>query len=145
MNNHDRYMHIKEIMHDTTVVTPETSVVELSRMMRDKTIGSVLVHVSDRKYGIITERDILSRVIAGGLDPSSAKASDIMTELRYTIDANASIQEASEIFNTQRIRRLPVVENGKIIGIITTRDVAKKWQYNYFTTKQRYAGASRVR
>ena len=48
-----------------------------------------------------------------------------MTELRYTIDASADVTKASEIFNLQRIRRLPVMENGEIVGMVTARDVAK--------------------
>ncbi len=93
--------------------------------MRDKSIGSVLVKFSEIEYGIVTERDLVYKVAAENLDPKTVKAKDVMTELRYTIDANASIQRASEIFSRHDIRRLPVMEDGMIIGIITARDVAK--------------------
>ncbi|MEE9595062.1 MAG: CBS domain-containing protein, partial [Candidatus Hydrothermarchaeales archaeon] len=59
------------------------------------------------------------------LDPKKTRARDIMTELRYTLDGNASIKKASEIFNKHRIRRLPIMEAGEIVGVVTSRDVAK--------------------
>ncbi len=112
-------------MHGATMVKPDASVYEVATIMRDKSIGSVLVRFSDIEFGIVTERDLVYKVTAENLDPKRVKAKDVMTELRYTIDANASIQRASEILSQHGIRRLPVMEDGMIIGIITARDVAK--------------------
>jgi len=131
-------MSVKEIMHAATIISPDTSVLEVAKIMRDKNIGSVLVKISELEYGIVTERDIVLKVIAKDADPKSITARDIITELRYTIDANASIQKASEIFNLHPIRRLPVMEKGEIIGIITARDVAKRWAFDYYDKKRQY-------
>lgn len=131
-------MSVKDIMHDATIVNPNISALEVSRVMKSKNIGSVLVKVSPLDYGVVTERDIIIKVIARDQDPKSVKAKDIMTEMRYTIDSNASIEKASEIFNLHQIRRLPVMENGKIIGVITTRDVARRWSFNYHSNKRKY-------
>lgn len=125
-------MTVKEIMHGITVVKPDTSILEIARIMRDRSIGSVLIKLNELEWGIVTERDIIIKVIARDIDPKTTKASDVMTPLRYTIDSNASIQKASEIFNIYPIRRLPVMEDGEIIGIITARDVAKRAIFRYY-------------
>ncbi len=125
-------MTVKEIMHAITVVKPDISVMEVARIMRDKDIGSVLIKLNELEWGIATERDIIIKVIARDIDPKTTKISDIMTPLQYTIDANATIQKASEIFNVHDIRRLPVMQDGEIIGIITARDVAKRAVFRYY-------------
>ncbi len=76
-------------------------------------------------YYILTERDIITKVVAENRDPKQVKAREIMTKLRYTIDAQATIEKASKIFNSHHIRRLPVMEMGEIVGIITARDIAR--------------------
>ncbi len=112
-------------MHEATFIDPDSPINELARIMRDKGIGSVLVKLGELDYGIVTERDIIFKVTASDLEAGKTKARDIMTELRYTIDSNASIEKASEIFDKHHIRRLPVMEQGEIVGIVTSRDVAK--------------------
>lgn len=129
-------MTVKEIMHSATTLSPDVSVLEVTRTMRERDIGSVLVKVAPLHYGIVTERDVILKVVARDLDPKSVRARDVMSELRYTIDSNASIEKASEIFNLHHIRRLPVMEDGEIIGIITTRDIARRWSFNYQMKKK---------
>ncbi|MEE9594628.1 MAG: CBS domain-containing protein [Candidatus Hydrothermarchaeales archaeon] len=133
-------MSVKDIMHDATMINQDSSVLEVSRVMKDKDIGSVLIKVNPLDYGMVTERDIIIKVLARDLDPKSVKAGDVMSELRYTIDSNASIEKASEIFNLQHIRRLPVMENGEIVGLITTRDVARRWSFNYHSSSKKFEG-----
>lgn len=116
---------VKSIMHEATFIDPDTPVNELARIMRDRSIGSVILKLGELDYGIVTERDIIFRVTAVNLDPKKTRARDIMTELRYTLDGNAAIKKASEIFDKHHIRRLPVMEEGEIVGVITSRDVAK--------------------
>lgn len=118
-------MKVREIMHSITVVKPDTSVREVAELMRKKKIGSVLVELAPLRYGILTERDILTKVVAEDADPAQVKASEVMTELRYTIDAEASVEKASEIIDANNIRRLPVMQNGEIVGMVTARDVAR--------------------
>ncbi|MEE9594716.1 MAG: CBS domain-containing protein [Candidatus Hydrothermarchaeales archaeon] len=138
-------MPVKDVMHGATILSPETSILDVSEMMREKNIGSVLVKMSHASYGIVTERDIVTKVVARKLEPSETKASDAMTELKYTIDAQASLDDASKIFNEQPIRRLPVTENGEIIGMITTRDVARRKSYDYRFSKKTYGTTGRFR
>lgn len=136
-------MTIKEIMHEATIIAPNDSVLEVSKAMKEKDIGSVLVKMGPLDYGIVTERDIIMKVVARDLDPKSVKARDVMSELRHTIDGNASVEKASEIFNLHHIRRLPVMEDGEIVGIITTRDVARRWSFNYQMKKKYQAAPSK--
>ncbi|WP_457555732.1 CBS domain-containing protein [Candidatus Pyrohabitans sp.] len=131
-------MKVRDIMHGVTIVEPSTSVLEIARIMREKNIGSVLVKLSDVDWGIVTERDIVNKVVAKGLSFKEVKASDIMSELTVTIDAQAPISKASELFNIYHIRRLPVMERGEIIGMITSRDVAKYCMFRSLRAKREY-------
>lgn len=128
-------MTINEIMHGVTVVDPKSSIFDVAKLMREKEIGSVLIRMGENDWGIATERDILTKVVAENRDIETTKISEIMTKLLYTIDSNASPQEASEIFNIHHIRRLPVVEGGEIVGIVTARDVAKRCVFEYYKKK----------
>lgn len=119
-------MTVEEIMHAVTIVEPEMSVYEVARIMKSKNIGSVLVRIDKNKYGMATERDMLKKIVAEAKNPKEVKIKEIMTELQYTINHDASEEEASEMFNRFPVRRLPVVKDGEIIGIITSRDLAKR-------------------
>jgi CBS domain-containing protein len=132
-------MIIKDIMHAATTVDPNLTVSEAAKLMRKKDIGSVLVNIHDSKWGMVTERDILNKVVAEDLSPKKIMVKDIMTDLIYTIDANAPLEEASEAFNKGHIRRLPVRESRKIVGIITSRDVAKRWIFTQYRKRVEYS------
>jgi signal-transduction protein with cAMP-binding, CBS, and nucleotidyltransferase domain len=132
-------MIIKDIMHGATIVDPNLTVSEAAKLMRKNEIGSVLVNIHDRKWGMVTERDVLNKVVAEELNPKKIMVKDIMTDLIYTIEANAPLEEASEEFNKGHIRRLPVQECGKIVGIITSRDVAKRWIFTQYRKRIEYS------
>ncbi|MFC2153974.1 cyclic nucleotide-binding/CBS domain-containing protein [Candidatus Altiarchaeota archaeon] len=119
----------KDIMHGITVVRPDMTVQEAAKLMAEKVIGSVLVQAESNSYGILTERDLLQKVLAEGLSPEETKVEDVMTELQHTVDAKSTLEEISDLFSKHNIRRLPVTEEDKIIGILTTRDVARNIQY----------------
>ncbi|MCX6776723.1 MAG: CBS domain-containing protein [Candidatus Micrarchaeota archaeon] len=119
-------------MHGITLVNQEATILEIAKLMERKGIGSVLVETRNGVNGILTERDILKKVVASGLDPSVAKAKQAMTKMIKTIGNEADVFEANELFNKYDIRRLPVTDSkGKIIGIITTRDVTKILPYAF--------------
>jgi len=116
---------IKDIMHAVTRVPASISIIELASLMKDKNIGSVLVESNGAIVGILTERDILVKLVAKGLDPRRIPASDLMSTVRITIDAESDIVEASKLLREHPCRRLPVTRSGQIIGIVTARDIAK--------------------
>lgn len=126
-------MKVKEIMHAITVLNEGLSVQFAARVMRDKNIGSVLVENPEgRVEGIVTERDVLKKIVAAGLNPSSTTLREIMSANLITVDEDADVVEASRLLNKFRIRRLPVVSGeGKIIGMVTARDVAVTVDYSH--------------
>ncbi len=115
-------------MHGTTMVKCPMSISDIAKLMSEKDIGSVLTE-KDGCVMVVTERDILRKVVALDKDPKKTKVSDIMTKCAHTIDSNSDVFEASDIFNKCHIRRLPVTEKEKIIGMVTARDVAKSLIY----------------
>jgi len=121
-------MKIKEIMHEATMVKCPMSILDITKLMSEKNVGSVLTE-KDGCVMVVTERDILNKVVALDKDSKKTKVSDIMTKCVHTIDSNSDVFEASDIFNKYQIRRLPVMERGKVIGMVTARDVAKSLVY----------------
>ncbi len=133
-------MKIKEIMHGITMINSDASVLEAAKIMSNKDIGSVLIKEKGGRVCIVTERDVLKKVVAKS-ESLETKVCDIMTNNVFTIDAEADIEEASELFNKHRIRRLVVMERGNIVGIVTARDVAKSIPYIYLQRRKEYTGS----
>lgn len=119
-------MKVKECMcNNVTFVKPETSVKDCAKMMCDYHIGCIPVCDCDEKIvGIVTDRDILLRNVACDKDPKSTKISDIMTTKVQCCECNDDITIAEKIMSDEQIRRLPVLDNGKLVGILTLGDLA---------------------
>ncbi|MDD2233938.1 MAG: CBS domain-containing protein [Desulfitobacteriaceae bacterium] len=118
-------MIVRDIMSENVVwVTPNTSLVEVARLMQKEDIGSVPVYEQNRLQGIITDRDMILRAIATGKNPNSLQANDIMSRNVVTVSPDTDVHEASEIMAGKQIRRLPVMENNKLVGIIALGDLA---------------------
>jgi len=119
---------VRDVMSkDLRVVRPDTSVKEVVAVMNKFDIGSVVVVQGDRPVGIITERDILRRIVEPCLDPGTMTAKQVMTSPVVTIDENASINEAAKLMAKKRIKRLLVTRNNdELVGIITFTDIVTK-------------------
>jgi len=99
---------------------------EVARVMGEKRIGSIVITEEGKPKGIITERDMVVKVMAKGLDYRDLKAKDVMSYPLITINKERSLEEAAEVMLTKGIRRLVVVdEKGEMVGIITTSDLAR--------------------
>src|SRR5512138_1639146 len=107
-------MKIHQVMTpNVTVVSPTTAVAEIARKMRDEDIGATPVVDNERLIGVVTDRDIVVRVVASDLDVGSATASDAMSpKLLYCFD-DQSVQEVLENMGANQVRRLPVVNRDK--------------------------------
>ncbi|MFH0863288.1 MAG: CBS domain-containing protein [Candidatus Altiarchaeota archaeon] len=116
----------RKIMHQHTFVEADMPVTDVAGLMSRKRIGSVLIR-SKKGLGILTERDITSKVVAKGKDPKKVQAGKIMTSPVTTIEGSTDLYEICRVFNENSFRRLPVVEKGEVIGILTTRDVVKQF------------------
>lgn len=128
-------MKIGEIMHrKLIIVDKEATIAEAAKVMDNKNIGCVLVEENKKIAGIMTERDILKRVVAAGLDYRKAKVKDIMSPNLITAPAETTLEESGEIMERNKIRRLIVTENNEIAGIITSRDVIERMKYSFAST-----------
>lgn len=118
-------MIVRDIMSIKVAwVAPNTPLVEVAKLMKQEDIGSVPVCEQDRLQGIITDRDIVIRAIASGKNSNSLNVSDIMSTKVITVSPDTDAHEASQIMARERIRRLPVLENGKLVGIMALGDLA---------------------
>ncbi len=99
-----------------------TPVSEAARWMQGRRVGAILVVDGDRLVGIFTERDALFRVVAEKRDPATTLLSDVMTANPTTISPRDSFPTALQIMHAGRFRHVPVVEDGKPIGIVSSRD-----------------------
>ena len=123
-------MKIKEVMKKNIITIPSNTLVTVAaKAMKEKNIGSIIITDNRRYIGIVTERDILYKVVAEGKNPKYILVDDIMTRSFVTIDADATLIEANEIMDKNDIRRLLVKEDNKIVGILTTREITKYLRY----------------
>lgn len=122
-------MKIRQLMTtDVSTAEPETTLEEIATIMRNDDVGAVPVVENDELVGIITDRDLVLRCIAEGKDPSATRADDILSDSIETIEPDADVEEAAELMSRRQIRRLPVVEDGHLVGMLSIGDVAVKQQ-----------------
>lgn len=100
------------------------SIVEAARMMRDEHVGSLPVVDEGQLVGMITDRDITTRVVAAGSDANSAVVKDYYSPDPVVIDCNAMLDDALQLMAVNHLRRLPVVEDTRLVGIIAQADYA---------------------
>jgi CBS domain-containing protein len=101
-----------------------TSLVEAARAMRNHDVGDVLVLSGDVVRGIVTDRDLVVRALAEGRDPASTVLSQICSEELVSVKPQDSVDHVLELMRRHAVRRLPVVENGRALGIVSIGDLA---------------------
>ena len=97
--------------------------VDAAKIMRENKVGSLIVTKYDRPVGIITERDLVYKVVAQKLDPSGTLVKSIMSSPIKTIDSKAKVGDALAAMSKYRIRRLGIVKEGKIVGLVSQRSI----------------------
>jgi CBS domain-containing protein len=108
-------------------VEPSTTVVEAARLMRSEDVGSLPVVEGHRLVGIVTDRDIVLRVVAEGKDPQSTTVSEIVSGDLVTVEPDQDLDEALRLMARHQVRRLPVVDDGdRLVGIVAQADVAQE-------------------
>jgi CBS domain-containing protein len=115
---------IRSVMEQKKLVTaaPETTVNQAAKLMAKRNVGAVMVVEYGRLIGIFTERDAVFRVIAKGRDAHTTPLADVMTDAPQTVDPDKTFGYALLIMHENGFRHLPVIENGKPIGIISSRN-----------------------
>ena len=106
-------------------VPPTAPVVEVARMMREARIGALLVAEGSRYVGVVSETDLVRKVLAGGGDAGHIPASEVMMAPIITIEIDRSAHEASDLMAERGIRHLAVTEDGRIVGILSVRDLLR--------------------
>ena len=116
---------IRDVMTAHPITFPATSsLVEAARAMRDSDIGDVIVVENGRLCGVVTDRDITVRGVAEGHDVSSLTLGDICSRQLTTLSPMDRVEDAVRLMREKALRRLPVVEGGKPVGIVSLGDLA---------------------
>ena len=121
-------MDTKVTVHDAMTsrvitVEPQTSVAEAARIMTERNIGSLIIKSNAEPEGLITESDIIAKVVSKDLKASQIQVGDLMTQNLIRVHPGSELNEAARVMAKNNIRRLPVVNNGVLVGILTTTDV----------------------
>ena len=118
-------MTVSDVMTKNPVVCGlSTSVAEAARLMRDHDIGDVLVSDGSQFVGIVTDRDIVVRCIADGRDTRSVTIGDVCSDEVESIDVDATVDTAARLMRDAAVRRLPVMNGNRLVGIVTLGDLA---------------------
>lgn len=107
---------------EMTTVKPGDSVADAARLMSQNQVGAVLVVEGGAMKGILSERDVVSRVVAEGKDPTATLVSEVATADVVDVDVGTHVRKCAEMQLAMGVRHLPVTENGKPVGILSSRD-----------------------
>lgn len=117
-------MPITDIARSAVVTAdPDTSAVSLAETLEGNNVGSVVITEGSTPVGIVTDRDIALAVVGAGRDPTGTTAADIMTEDLLTAEADAGTFELCSTMCDNAVRRMPVVDDGELVGIVTLDDM----------------------
>jgi signal-transduction protein with cAMP-binding, CBS, and nucleotidyltransferase domain len=111
---------------DVATAEPDTTLEEIAVMMRDLDTGAIPVVEHGELLGIVTDRDIVVRCLAEGKDPTEVTVDEVISEELETVEPDDDIEEASRLMAQKQIRRLPVCEDGRLVGVISLGDIAVK-------------------
>ncbi|MBS1266518.1 MAG: Homoserine O-acetyltransferase [Candidatus Woesearchaeota archaeon] len=106
-------------------VSSDLTIIECANLMKEKHVGSLIIAQNNQLKGILTEQDIVRKVVAGKLDPKKTKVSEIMVTDVMSIEPEIDIYEALVIMRDNNIRHLPVMFKNKITGYLTIKDILK--------------------
>lgn len=124
-------MKVKDIMTDQVAfVNPTATIVEAAQLMQKHNIGAVPVCEGQDVVGIVTDRDIVVRNVAHGKDPSITPVKDVMSSRVKVVTPEMNLNEAAMIMAHEQVRRLPVVENNRLVGIVALGDLATQAKYD---------------
>jgi CBS domain-containing protein len=104
---------------------PDATVLEAAQLMNSRSVGSVLVVERERLLGIFTERDVLRRVVAAQRDPAATRLGEVMTTPVACASMRTTLDEVRAAMREKRIRHMPVVESGRVLGMISLGDLNK--------------------
>ncbi|WP_411098584.1 CBS domain-containing protein [Streptomyces sp. x-45] len=117
--------YVRDVMTgDPVTVEPLTSVTAVARLMRDQDLGAVLVTEGDRLRGLVTDRDLVVRSVAEGGDPEQTTVAGACSDDMVTVRSDEELDHAVRLMSEHAVRRLPVVDDGRPVGIVSLGDLA---------------------
>ena len=116
--------------------TPETSVYEACRVLRDRRVGCLVVVRGAEVQGLLSERDVVVRVVAEGLDPAATRVQDVMARQVATVPLDARCPDVDALLRERRVRYLPVVGGRGLLGVVSLGDVAR-----FYAARERFCTA----
>jgi CBS domain-containing protein len=124
------YGFVRDVIADkgsnVFTTTPVATVRAAVRTMNDHGVGALLVEVGGRPAGIFTERDVLRRVVDAGLDPETTRVGEVMTRELVTVAPLARVEEAMATMTERRFRHLPVLDEGRLVGMVSIGDLTRR-------------------
>lgn len=118
---------VRDVMTVQPVALPvEAPLTEAARLMRDRNVGDVLVTQGDLLCGVLTDRDIVVRAVASGRDPGATRLSDVCSAGPVTVSPEEDATAAARLMSEKAVRRVPVVERGRPVGIVTIGDLMEE-------------------
>ncbi|KKN28001.1 hypothetical protein LCGC14_0858810 [marine sediment metagenome] len=118
-------MNVKEVMtKDLITLEPDASILDAAQLMKKFNVGTILITQNDKLTGILTDRDIVLRLIAENIDCQDAKLKDFMSQSPVSVSSNEDIQFVADMMAEHQIKRLPIIENNKLVGIVTLGDLS---------------------
>lgn len=119
-------LYAKDIMKEyKLMMTEETTASQAAKVMSNDHVGFAIVQRDGKPIGMVTEWDFVNKIVAKDLDPKTVKLSDIMNTPLMSVDPKTPTDQVTVLMSKNGVRRLPVVENGRVIGVITSRDVLR--------------------
>jgi CBS domain-containing protein len=117
---------IKEVMSsDVRTCEPDATVVDVAKVMAKEDVGPIPVVEGGRLVGLVTDRDLVVRVLAEGKDPKTTKVGEIASRDLVTVSPDEDLDQALKLLAQHQVRRLPVVEGDRVVGIVAQADVAR--------------------
>jgi len=125
-------MKVRDIMtKQVAYINPDSKVIEAAQLMQKHNIGSVPVCDQSGVVGIVTDRDIVLRSISNGKNPQDTPVRDVMTGQVKTATPDMDVDEVAKLMATHKVRRMPVVENNSLVGMVSLGDIAVNNQFNF--------------
>jgi CBS domain-containing protein len=120
---------VRELMsHDPVSLRSDAPIIDAAKVMQAADVGNVMVNDGEGICGIVTDRDVVVRAIAEGRDPANTPLSEICSQELATVSPDTPIETAVDLMRQKAIRRLPVVENGKPVGIVSIGDLVADFE-----------------